>query len=91
MRKGKSYCTITPDPRFPDIGIERFHHSLLRAKQASKEIREKDDDVSIYLVPKTGKYFVGTKKEFESIHWSFRVERKNGKVYIPGFRGYREH
>ena len=69
-----SYTTITEDPRFPDIGIKRFHYSHLRAYQASNEIREMDDNVGIYKVEKTGRYFVGTKKEFESIHWSFRIK-----------------
>ena len=77
MKKGESYCTITEDPRFPDIGIKRFHYSHLRAYQASREIRAKDDNVGIYLIPKTGRYFVGTKKEHESIHWSFRQQEKH--------------
>jgi len=77
MKKGESYCTITDDPRFPDIGIKRFHYSHLRAYRASKEIREKDDAVGIYLVPKNGMYFVGSQKEYESIHWSFRQPYKH--------------
>ena len=77
MEKGESYCTITEDPRFPDIGIARFHYSYLRAYQSSKEIREKDDNVGIRKIEKTGRWFVGTKKEFESIHWSFRQPYKH--------------
>ncbi len=77
MKKDKSYCTITEDPRFPDIGIKRFHYSHLRAYQASKKIRGKDDDVGIYFVPKTRMYFVGNKKEYKSIHWSFRQPYKH--------------
>jgi len=74
MEIGGSYCTITEDPRFPDIGIKRFHYGHLRAYRASKEIRENDDNVGIYFVPNIGKYFVGTKKEFESIHWRYRIK-----------------
>jgi len=77
MKIGESYCTITEDPRFPDIGIKRFHFSYLWAYRNSKEIREMDDNVCIYKVEKTGRYFVGTKKEFESIHWSFRQPYKH--------------
>ena len=66
-----SYCTVTEDPRFDDIGIKRFFPSYHTAYKLSKEVRGGNDGLRIYFIKKTGSYFLGTKKEFRFLQQQF--------------------
>ena len=84
MKKGESYCTVTPHPNFPDIGIKRYHYSYLRAYQASKEIRENNENIHVMLIPKNKMYFVGTKEEYKLLPQSLRTEKRGDKYFVWG-------